>query len=341
MTRAPAGLNAVQSHFWSLQQARRPVAAMVAAPVAVAVAAPALRTQRRITRSNHEAHNLDYFLRGVFKAEDMGEDVYLQMFHFLQSGGGSLLEIVMDDAPQLLTGRVQVVRTRIYVDRSAVGVRAWTSGPLPPAVGPQVIHVSLMQRLLGGDNSHANVIYIDPAQRQIEYFEPHGVATWTYDAIEAIKASGVLPAYEYVVPAATCPIIRGVRENTGPQSQLRLSLCAQFSQQYALYRVLNPGVPAAELNRWLSRGGASAQLERLERTWAYVLEFLLRTNPAKYAEVMGDRRANADLLGNMRRIKRMHAAGRNRHRREARSEQSNAYDAYDAYAGVGHSWALV
>ena len=265
------------------------------------------RARHRVTLSDHEAHNLDYFLdKYDFPATiSLNQDYYVRVFRYVGSAFLShnlLLEVVMAQMPELLQGRVQVVRTLIEVDIDGSGVlvarkRAPRRAPrgfvaeIPRSAVPQVIHVLLTTPLLTAfdrgfqhsEGGHANVVYVNPGQREIELFEPHGAALWTYDVVEAIRASGILPEYQYSVPSATCPVARRQRQNTGPQT--KLGLCAQYSQMYALYRVLNPGVSGQQLNQWLQRGGPKAALKRFNQIWAWVTDHLRRTNPAEYKRV--------------------------------------------------------
>ena len=257
---------------------------------------------RRITKSNHVPHDIGYFLPD-FDTVPIEQDLYAAMRQFLSGSYNShslLLEFVIEEAPALLAGRAHFSETRIVIEnRNGQGIRAVARRGLDrdgysiphldiPLIVNVVVEDSVLRPYYGRDGAadHANVIYSDPIERSIELFEPHGVAAWTYDVIKAIKRLKVFPEWDWIVPAASCPIQPGSRQDTGPQSDLQLGLCAQFSQQYALYRVLNPGVPPATLNAWLRRGGAEGQHQRFLRTWAWVLKHIKRTDPDEYAQIV-------------------------------------------------------
>ena len=247
-----------------------------------------------INAMDHVAHNMSYFLADFHDVRGKPLEHELQEWLAMQAYFGSLvlLDFVLEEAPELVEGKVQVVKPYIEIDTQN---HHWTAKPklfsqrqvtLPQATNvPQVINVVLTENVTGG-NPHANLIYIDPVAHRVEYFEPHGVSKWTVDCVRTVQASKLLPdGYTWTVPGQVYEIHQGVRQKTGPQASLQKPLCAQFTQLYALYRILNPGVPPQQLNAWLSRGGPSAQYLRLKRIWEWVAVHIQRTNPHLFQQL--------------------------------------------------------
>ena len=254
-----------------------------------------------INAMDHVAHNMSYFLAEFHDVR--GKNLEWELKHWLgvQAYYGSLvlLDFVLEEAPELVEGKVEVVKAYIEINiRNNIwtaeakigdhmrGIDQWKTVTLPqPATTPQIISVVLRNNVTGG-TAHANLIYLDPTARRIEYFEPNGVSPWTAGCVRTLKASRLLPTgFTWTVPGQVYELHQGVRQPTGPQASLPRPLCAQFTQLYALYRVLNPGVPPKELNAWLSRGGPDAQYVRFKRIWEWVAVHIQRTNPPLFQQL--------------------------------------------------------
>ena len=116
------------------------------------------------------------------------------------------------------------------------------------------------------DRGHANAALIDLKANTVEYFEPHGWASWS-DSVAAVLRQIFEPSgYTVSTPGATCP------RRLGPQSIAKTidsGWCKTWSALYILERVLNPAATPQQIMYHLVRGSDQDLLRRMNRIFAW------------------------------------------------------------------------
>jgi hypothetical protein len=141
----------------------------------------------------------------------------------------------------------------------------------PPTVGAKVSR-----------RAHANVLLIDPKNKVIEYFEPHGVARWTSmisDLVRDLVQNGQLSDnstpfidYEFISPIDYCP-------RFGWQAIAQDAMCANWALLYSILRIMCPNQSRDIIVNNLLSIGKDKLLDLMQRWHCYIARHIRQREP--------------------------------------------------------------